>query len=313
MTNDKKKVRAAEASTKGGGNPSTREQNTQGKGSGAVKGGKRLRDARSDNPPTATKKGIRGVPGSKNDSRRCKAKANRTGERCKRAAIKGGTVCTTHGGRAPQVVKSARERLLALVDPAFAVLLKILTDPNADDSVKVRAAIATLDRTGYGANQTVTLEVSEFNAATDAMLSGMIDANGTLPVSRDMSSLPHDGGGERPTVNIQKDSDFDWPDVIDGEVIEDESTDNRDRDRDQFTEPSIPVSERTGPAKSSPYAASNGRHPIWGDDGVRPSSGASEYDPTPSGPYEPGPPTYEERLARDLQDGLPPRNQRRQR
>ena len=298
----------AEGSTKGGGNPSTREQNTQGKGSGAVKGGKRPRDTRSDNPPTATKKGIRGVPGSKNDSRRCKAKAHRTGERCKRAAIKGGTVCTTHGGRAPQVVKSARERLMALVDPAFAVLLKILTDPNADDSVKVRAALGALDRAGYGPGQTVTLQTSKWDDATDALLNGMIEANGTLPVSRDLSSIPSGGGGERPTVNIQRDAEFDWPDVIDGEIVEDDSTDNRD----QFTEPSIPVSERTGPAKSSAYATSNGS-PIWGDDGLAPVSGASEYDPTPSGPYEPGLPTYEERLVRDLQEGLPPRNQRRQR
>ena len=127
-----------------------------------------------------------------------------------------------------------------------------------------------------------------------------------------MSSLPDNGGGERPAVNIQRDdAEFDWPDVIDGEVIEDDSTDNRDRD--QFTEPSTPVSERTGPAKPGAYATNSGSHPIWGDDGVRPSSGASEYDPTPSGPYEPGLPTYEERLARDLQEGLPPRNQRRQR
>ena len=300
----KKSASVVEGSMQGVDDPSTHEQNTQGKGSGAVK---RPPDARSDPPP---KKGIRGVPGSKNDSRRCKAKANRTGERCKRAAIKGGTVCTTHGGRAPQVVKSARERLLALVDPALATLHKILTDPNADDSIKVRAAIAALDRTGMGPGQTVTLQTSKWDDATDALLSDMIDANnGTLPVDRDTSPVPSVGGGERPTVNIQRDADFDWPDVIDGEVIEDESTDNRD----QFAEPSIPVSERTGPAKPSAYATNNGRHPIWGDDGVKPNSGASEFDPTPSGPYEPGLPTYEERLVRDLQEGLPPRNQRRQR
>ena len=241
-----------EASTKGGGNPSTREQNTQGKGSGAVKGEKRLRDTRSDNPPTATKKGIQGVPGSKNDSRRCKAKAHKTGERCKRAAIKGGTVCTTHGGLAPQVVKSARERLLALVDPALVELQKIVANPKTDDSVKVRSIQIILDRTGYGPGQTVVLQSSAWDDATDAILSDTIKANnGTLPVSRDMSSLPHNGGGERPTVNIQRDAEFDWPDAIDGEVVEDDSTDNRDRDRDHFTEPSIPVSERTGPAKGA--------------------------------------------------------------
>ena len=223
-------------------------------------GEEKVRHARSVPPPP---KGIQGVPGSKNDSRRCSAKAHRTGERCKAPAILGGTVCRVHGGATPVVKKAAKERLLALLDPALAALHKILTDPNADDSVKVRAAIATLDRTGHGPGQTVTLQSSAWDETTDAMLTDMINANnGTLPMSRDMSPLPSGGGGERPTVNIQRDAEFDW---IDGEVIE--------------------------------------------DDGVKPSSGASEFDPTPSGPYEPGIPTKEERLIRDL----PPRNQRRQR
>ena len=43
----------------------------------------------------------------------CKAKATSTGERCKVAAIKGGVVCRTHGGSAPQV-RSAANRRLAL-------------------------------------------------------------------------------------------------------------------------------------------------------------------------------------------------------
>ena len=290
----------AEASMQGVDDPSMHGRKVRGKASEGDSGEKRPRDTRSDNPPTAAKKGM---PGSRDPARRCIAKANRTGERCRAAAIKGGTVCRIHGGGAPQVKKAAKERLLELVEPALAELRKIVMNPKTDDSVKVRSIQIILDRTGYGPGQTVILQSSAWDDATDALLNGMIDANnGNLPVSRDMSSLPHDGGVERPTVK------FDWPDVIDGEVIEDESTDNRD----QFTEPSIPVSERTGPAKSGAYATNNG-HPIWGDDGVKPNSGASEYDPTPSGPYEPGLPTYEERLARDLQEGLPPRNQRRQR
>ncbi len=43
---------------------------------------------------------------------RCKAKSSRTGKRCRRPAIKGGEVCPSHGGRAPQVQRAAALREL---------------------------------------------------------------------------------------------------------------------------------------------------------------------------------------------------------
>jgi hypothetical protein len=45
------------------------------------------------------------------DAKRCTAK-NREGERCRRAPAKGATVCSMHGGRAPQVVAAARARVV---------------------------------------------------------------------------------------------------------------------------------------------------------------------------------------------------------
>ena len=44
------------------------------------------------------------------DETRCTARNSR-GERCRRTPINGGTVCATHGGRAPQVVAAAARRL----------------------------------------------------------------------------------------------------------------------------------------------------------------------------------------------------------
>ncbi len=46
-----------------------------------------------------------------NDNRRCTATAKATGERCKRAAAPGGTVCVKHGGGAPQVRAAAARRV----------------------------------------------------------------------------------------------------------------------------------------------------------------------------------------------------------
>lgn len=40
----------------------------------------------------------------------CSARAKSTGERCRRAPIRGGAVCIVHGGKAPQVVAAAKRR-----------------------------------------------------------------------------------------------------------------------------------------------------------------------------------------------------------
>jgi hypothetical protein len=89
--------------------------------------------------------------------RHCTALSKTTGERCKRAPAPGAFVCNVHGGNAPQVQRSARERLLALVDPAIDALLRALKNAppckvcgrsDADrDPVTVKAAQLVLDRT----------------------------------------------------------------------------------------------------------------------------------------------------------------------
>lgn len=44
--------------------------------------------------------------------RRCVARSSRTGERCKKYAIRGSTVCGSHGGRAPHVRRAAAKRVV---------------------------------------------------------------------------------------------------------------------------------------------------------------------------------------------------------
>ena len=91
-----------------------------------------------------------------NESRQCSAhRTDGSGERCKKAAIKGGTVCATHGGRAPQVQRSAKERLAELVEPALKGLHKALKSGEIPSIVK--AAQIVLDRTGFHPTQAMEI------------------------------------------------------------------------------------------------------------------------------------------------------------
>lgn len=153
-------------------------------------------------------KGQLGVPGSKDPSRRCTATANRTGKRCGAPAIKGATVCRMHGGALPQVKAKAKERLLALVDPALAALHEVLTNPKADDSTKVRAALGILDRTGHGPG--AKLEIGGPNAFEQVAMEA-------LDVDRS-----HGGGGE-PGAAIEP-----------GHTWEDEDTFQRNAQREAW-------------------------------------------------------------------------------
>ena len=81
--------------------------------------------------------------------RRCTARSKRSGQRCKRRPIPGGTVCRMHGGAAPQVKLAAKDRLAALVDPAIDALQRALD--HKDINAAVRAAKDLLDRAGLAA------------------------------------------------------------------------------------------------------------------------------------------------------------------
>jgi hypothetical protein len=86
---------------------------------------------------------------------RCTAHISDGSRPCERWAINGGTVCATHGGRAPQVKKSAKERLEELIDPALAGLHKALQSNDLGSIVK--ASQIVLDRTGFHPSQAIEL------------------------------------------------------------------------------------------------------------------------------------------------------------
>lgn len=79
---------------------------------------------------------------------RCTAK-NKRGEPCRRDAIRGGSVCRTHGGAAPQVKAAAEARLRALADPSIGVLEFALNQKSRNLPAALSAAKDVLDRSGF--------------------------------------------------------------------------------------------------------------------------------------------------------------------
>lgn len=71
--------------------------------------------------------------------------------------MRGQRVCKMHGGKAPQALRTAAERLAALVDPAITRLTKLID--GASDAVAFAAVKDVLDRAGYGAKQRIDIEV----------------------------------------------------------------------------------------------------------------------------------------------------------
>lgn len=97
-----------------------------------------------------------------NSPRRCTAHTARTGEQCKRWAIKGGNVCRVHGGAAIQVQRKARERFNDLVDPMINIAYRMVEEAEegkltATERLGLMKFIA--DRTGFVPGKTVGVDV----------------------------------------------------------------------------------------------------------------------------------------------------------
>jgi len=78
---------------------------------------------------------------------RCQAKA-RSGLQCAHHPMAGQRVCHMHGGKSPQALAKAEDRLRALVHPAISGLAELINKADSD-SVRLSAIRDLLDRTGY--------------------------------------------------------------------------------------------------------------------------------------------------------------------
>ena len=132
--------------------------------------------------------------------RQCTAH-KRNGDRCKNAAIRGGTVCGYHGGNAPAVKAKARLRLEMASDRLARQLLNMTTDPNVADPVKLAAIKDALDRSGIQATTAVSVEFSTkpFELVFDAISSIPREPNQALAIEAESlntvgCNAPHSAG-----------------------------------------------------------------------------------------------------------------------
>jgi len=121
-----------------------------------------------------------GQPPDNGKARQCEAalakdgiSGRKAGERCPKAPIHGSNVCSTHGGRAPQVKEAAAMRLARLVDPAIELAAMVMeidarrarralrasnkTGAVPDLKLGINVAQDVLDRTGYKGKQELTV------------------------------------------------------------------------------------------------------------------------------------------------------------
>lgn len=77
---------------------------------------------------------------------RCQAHSKQKGTQCGRTAIPGGTVCRYHGGKAPQVMAKAEERLLAMQPKAFDTIDRLM-DREEFPTVQLQASAKVIEWT----------------------------------------------------------------------------------------------------------------------------------------------------------------------
>lgn len=119
-------------------------------------------------------------------TRRCTAH-RKNGERCRKWAIMGGTVCATHGGAAKHVRNAARVRLANAADRMAIQLLKMATDDNVSDGVKLNAIRDALDRAGLGIKAEIEVTAKPYESIFEQMSGGSRAAHRGEPADDDQS------------------------------------------------------------------------------------------------------------------------------
>lgn len=141
--------------------------------------------------------------------RKCKA-IKKTGIRCGKWAIKGGSVCPTHGGSAPQVKKKAALRLLAMVEPAL-VELEELVVQNGHLPTKLGAIRTVLERAGDEAIGALKQRAEEKDTRPKIFIGikvgGIANPGGSLTVGVQQLPAGDEDATEGEVVELDNDTD----------------------------------------------------------------------------------------------------------
>lgn len=190
-------------------------------------------------------------------ARRCTAH-RKNGEQCRKWAIYGGTVCASHGGRAPNVVAKAKRRLEEAADRMAKELLDLAeSNGSIPPYVKLQAIDSALNRAGVVEPKQVEVAVS---TPFDQLL-GEVAGGSRADYRRSVGhpdpepfSLPighadtHRPGGPRVLGET-----FDGHLVLDGELGD-------DREHQAVRDPG--ESDRSGPSDDQPDYYEPGRQTL---------------------------------------------------
>jgi hypothetical protein len=165
-------------------------------------------------------------------ARRCTAH-RKNGEQCRKWAILGGTVCATHGGAAKHVRNAARARLANAADRMAKELLRMATDDNVSDSVKLAAIRDALDRGGLGAKTEIELSAKPYEMLLDNVpkLQG-----GSRAEWRRSQGIPDDSDNREPPPALVAADDS----PVDVEIVDDEPLSERQGDQQAYAYPTTP-------------------------------------------------------------------------
>lgn len=172
-------------------------------------------------------------------ARRCHAH-RRNGDQCAKVGMQGQTVCGTHGGRAPQAKRKARQRIDEAADRMAARLLGFAENENVPAYVALAAVQDALDRAGLKPPTQVEVGVTQPYEEVMAGIAGI--AHLTREESRAQRGLPALAPAD-PTA------------PLDVEVVDDpESQDVSERHPDSPSAGRNPAEEGDGPPSRPAFA-----------------------------------------------------------